>query len=56
MRVLIKRLKVIIIGAQLPYYLWYYILPVILELINNTAVTNKAITSYQALMNNLNPE
>ena len=26
-----------------------------LELINNTAVTNKAITPYQALMDNLNP-
>ena len=26
-----------------------------LELINNTAVTNKAITPYQALMDSLNP-
>ena len=53
-RVLIKRLRVIIIGAQLPYYLWCYILPAVLELINNTAVTNKALTPYQALMDNLN--
>ena len=55
MRVLIKRLKATIISTQLPYYLWYYILPTVLELINNTAVTNKAITPYQALMDNLNP-
>ena len=55
MRVLIKRLRVIIIGAQLPYYLWYYILPTVLKFINNTAVTNKALTPYQALINNLNP-
>ena len=27
-----------------------------LELINNTAVINKAITPYQALMDSLNPE
>ena len=55
MRVLIKRLKATIIGAQLPYYLWYYILPTVLKLINNTAVTNKVITLYQTLMDNLNP-
>ena len=55
MRVLIKRLRATIIGAQLPYYLWYYILPAVLELINNTAITNKAITPYQALMDSLNP-
>ena len=55
MRVLIKRLRIIIIGAQLPYYLWCYILPAVLKLINNTAVINKAITPYQALMDNLNP-
>ena len=55
MRVLIERLRAIIIGAQLPYYLWCYILPAVLELINNIAVINKAITLYQALMDNLNP-
>ena len=55
MRVLIKRLRAIIISAQLPYYLWYYILPTVLKLINNTAITNKSITSYQTLINNLNP-
>ena len=55
MRVLIKRLRATIIGAQLPYYLWCYILPAVLKLINNTAITNKAITPYQALINNLNP-
>ena len=55
MRVLIERLRVIIIGAQLPYYLWYYILPTVLKLINNTTVINKAITLYQTLMDNLNP-
>ena len=55
MRVLIERLRVTIIGAQLPYYLWCYILPAVLELINNTAVINKAITPYQALMDSLNP-
>ena len=54
-RVLIKRLRAIIISAQLPYYLWYYILPAVLKLINNTAITNKAITPYQTLINNLNP-
>ena len=54
-RVLIERLRATIIGAQLPYYLWYYILPAVLELINNTAITNKVITPYQALMDNLNP-
>ena len=54
-RVLIECLRVIIIGAQLPYYFWYYILPAVLELINNIAVTNKAITPYQALMDSLNP-
>ena len=53
--VLIKRIKATIISAQLPYYLWYYILPTVLKLINNTAVTNKAITPYQALMDSLNP-
>ena len=31
-------------------------MPAVLELINNTAVTNKAITPYQALINNLNPK
>ena len=55
MRVLIERLRATIIGAQLPYYLWYYILPAVLKLINNTAVTNKALTLYQALINSLNP-
>ena len=55
MRVLIERLRVTIIGAQLLYYLWCYILPTVLELINNTAITNKAITPYQALMDSLNP-
>ena len=55
MRVLIERLRATIIGAQLPYYLWCYILPTVLELINNTAVTNKALTPYQALMDSLNP-
>ena len=50
-----ERLRATIIGAQLPYYLWYYILPIILKLINNIAVINQAITPYQALMNNLNP-
>ena len=54
-RVLIKRLRATIIGAQLPYYLWCHILPTVLKLINNTAITNKAITPYQALMDNLNP-
>ena len=54
-RVLIKRLRATIIGAQLPYYLWCYILPAVLELINNTAITNKAITPYQTLINSLNP-
>ena len=55
MRVLIKRLRAIIIGAQLLYYLWYYILLTVLEFINNTAITNKAITPYQALIDSLNP-
>ena len=55
MRVLIERLRVTIIGVQLPYYLWCYILPVVLELINNTAVINKVLTPYQALMDSLNP-
>ena len=55
MRVLIERLRATIIGAQLPYYLWCYILPAVLKLINNTAVTNKAITPYQTLMDSLNP-
>ena len=55
MRVLIERLRATIIGAQLPYYLWCYILPIVLKLINNTAVINKVITPYQALMDNLNP-
>ena len=55
MRVLIERLRASIISAQLPYYLWYYILPAMLKLINNTAITNKAITPYQALMDSLNP-
>ena len=54
-RVLIERLRVTIIGAQLPYYLWCYILPAVLEFINNTAVINKAIIPYQALMDSLNP-
>ena len=53
--VLIERLKAIIIGAQLPYYLWYYILPIILKFINNTTIANKALTLYQALINNLDP-
>ena len=53
MRVLIERLKVTIIGAQLPYYPWCYILPTVLKLIDNTAITT--ITPYQALMDNLNP-
>ena len=30
-------------------------MPTVLELINNTAVINKAITPYQALIDNLNP-
>ena len=55
MRVLIERLRATIIGAQLPYYLWYYILPIVLKLINNTAIINKALTPYQALMDSLNP-
>ena len=55
MRVLIKRLRVIIIGAQLPYYLWCYILLIMLKLINNIVVVNKALTPYQALIDSLNP-
>ena len=54
MHVLIKRLRATIISTQLPYYLWYYILPIVLELINNIAVINKELTPYQALINNLN--
>ena len=30
-------------------------MPIVLELINNTAVTNKVITPYQALIDSLNP-
>ena len=55
MRVLIKRLKVTIIGAQLPYYLWCYILLIVLEFINDITITNKALTLYQTLIDNLNP-
>ena len=54
-RVLIERLRATIIGARLPQYLWCYILPAVLELINNTAVTNKEHTPSQALLDNLNP-
>ena len=55
MRVLIERLKANIIGPQLPYYLWCYILLIVLKLINNTAVITKVITPYQAIINSLNP-
>ena len=31
-------------------------MPTILKLINNTAITNKELTPYQTLMDNLNPK
>ena len=54
-RVLVERVRATILGANLPKYLWCYILPAVLELVNNTAVTNKELTPYQALMNDLSP-
>ena len=54
-RVLIERLRATIISADLPKFLWCFILPAVLDLINNTAVTNKELTPYQALMDDLEP-
>ena len=40
---------------RLPQYLWCYILPSIVELINSTAVTNRDLTPHQVLYDELEP-
>ena len=54
-RVLLERLRATILGADLPQYLWCYILPAVLDLVNNTAVTNKDVTPSQVFFDDLNP-
>jgi Reverse transcriptase (RNA-dependent DNA polymerase)/GAG-pre-integrase domain len=54
-RVLLDRLRAVIQGTQLPLYLWNFILPAVLGLINCTAVTNKDKTPKQLLLEDLEP-
>ena len=50
-----ERVRATILRADLPKYLWCYILPAVLELIKNKTITNKELTPYQALMDQLSP-
>jgi hypothetical protein len=54
-RVLLDRLRATIVAAKLPLYLWNFLIPTVLELINNTAQTNRDYTPYQALFDELEP-
>ena len=54
-RVLLDRLRATLISAGLPLFLWCYILPAMLELVNCTAVTNRDVTPYQSLFDDLKP-
>jgi hypothetical protein len=42
-------------SSALPLYLWCYIIPSVLELVNKTAVTNRDLTPYQAFFNEIEP-
>ena len=54
-RVILDRLRAIMIGANLPLYLWCYVLPAIVELVNCSAVTNRDLTPFQMLYDELEP-
>ena len=45
-RVILDRLRATMIGANLPLYLWCYVLPAIVELVNCSAVTNRDLTPF----------
>lgn len=55
-RVILDRVRATMVLLQLPQYLWCYILPSIVELVNSTAVTNRDLTPYQVLLDELEPE
>ena len=54
-RVLLDRLRATMLAAQLPLYLWNFIILAVLELVNSTAATNRDLTPYQDLYNDLDP-
>jgi transposase InsO family protein len=45
-KVILDRLRTTIQASGLPLYLWCFILPAIVDLINRTAITNKDLTLY----------
>jgi hypothetical protein len=54
-RVLLDRLRATITGIGIPYYLWCFILPTIVDIVNRTAVTNRDLTPYQSFLDDLEP-
>ena len=54
-RVILDRLRTTLQASSLPLYLWCYIIAPIVDLVNYTAVTNKDLTPYQLLWDELEP-
>ena len=52
---LLDRLRAIFQGSQLPLYLWNFVLPAVLGLVNCTAVSNREKTPKQLLLEDLEP-
>jgi histone deacetylase 1/2 len=54
-RVLIDRLRTTMISSRLPLYLWCFVIPYILEVVNKAAISNREKTPYQEFLDNLEP-
>ena len=54
-RVLLDRLRATLLAANLPLYLWNFVVFAVLELVNCTAATNRDKTSHQDLFDDLEP-
>src|SRR6266699_2854838 len=53
--ILIDRLRAMLQWAGLFYFLWYFIIQAVLELINCTAIMNRDLTPYQLFYDELEP-
>jgi hypothetical protein len=54
-RVLLDRLRATMISSELPLYLWCFIIPAVLEIINRTAVSNRDLSPYQEFFDDIEP-
>ncbi|KAH8843614.1 hypothetical protein MCOR01_011808 [Pyricularia oryzae] len=54
-RVILDRLRSTILAAGLPLYLWCYLLPAVVDLVNRTAVTNRELTPYEEFYSEFQP-